>query len=174
MPKKNIFDLTNRYFEKRTSINDEDKSYRPYEITEDAFKKMIVGYTLTNMAEWENIPKKSHIRYQKKNGQFMTGGFLHKAWEKQVNGRQVKTIILINRAFGDTHTAGNKWWLISEDSVNKLWVKKAVNTQGAEMQGTSVSGVSQEDFDKLSAEVVRLRNEQMRMLNFIKKLYNIK
>ena len=80
-------------------------------------KAMLENYELIDENKWSNIPKGIHIRYIKKDGKFVKGGFVVNHW---INDKGKKFIHLSN---GYIQNRNYISWPMSHDNVSKVYTK---------------------------------------------------
>ena len=113
---KNIFDIKNRK-------NDQEKKIYEKKIhTPDNVKTLLIGYAEVPVLSWGEIPKISHIRYIKKDGTFVRGGFVI----NNDNG----VLQLANNL--NTRAPGYTTWFASHSSLDKIYKKGASENRSEE------------------------------------------
>lgn len=88
-------------------------------LTDGEISALLKGYNLVPQENWASIPIRSHIRYYKKDGSFVRGGF----------------VITIDKAGGFIHVANNlfdkapnyKIWPLNFAKTNKIYAKPLAN-----------------------------------------------
>ena len=112
---KNMFNIKNKkniqekVYEKKTQENVYEKKIH----TPENIKTLLVGYAEIPVPSWKEIPNGSHIRYIKKDGTFVRGGFV------------------VNNIDGLIHLANNlnkqapsyTTWYTSHNSISKIYKK---------------------------------------------------
>lgn len=87
-------------------------------ITDDEKKELLVGYSIVSVDMWDKIPYKSHIRYVKKDGSFVRGGFVKNHW---VTGEGANMIQLENNL--NRKAPQYKTWAFALDDVQHIYKK---------------------------------------------------
>ncbi len=158
----NIFDLSKIA---APSYDVENKYNR--EINQES---LLEGYEPVDRKDWRYIINGSHIRYLRKDGSFRKGGIVNEVWiSKDSSGNDVIRIN-ISANYGD------KKWSINDAGIEKRWVKK--NSQHIMVNNYSELREDvencKESIKQLSIQIQKINSEQMRIVNLIKKLHNLK
>ena len=101
---------------KTIHIKNSKRKRKPY--TPEQIKVMLEDYDEVPAEKWTNIPLGTHIRYYKKTGQFIRGGFVQKHW---VNAKGNRSIRITSSSFG---AKGALDWYLAFDKIDKLYAKK--------------------------------------------------
>lgn len=136
------------------------------------------NYELVDKENWSKIPYKTFIRYLRKDGSLRKGGFIKTIWKtKDTSGQDTLKIDLIS-GFGFNGTE----WSIYSSSIEKIWKRKENMTEIEQptIKNTEIDDMKEElqylkrSIDHIKKELQNISNEQMRIVQLIKKLHNIK
>jgi len=152
-------------------------------VSADEQKKLLQDYEEVDVNKWNDIQPPAHIRYLRKDGAFRRGGFVKNVWVGIYGNTKGKKCIQLSSSI---HYKSTKWTVCFED-IDKIWIKKEVFSGGndekniisPEVHNTIQSSKESIEYltrtvDQLKIEIAKINNEQTRMVNLIKKLYNIK
>jgi hypothetical protein len=95
--------------------------------TQDQIRELLNGYIDVSKALWSDIPINSHIRYIKKDGSFVRGGFVTSHWLN----KESKPFIHLANSF-KKRSPGYATWPMAHESVAKIF-KKTDAKSGIEM-----------------------------------------
>jgi hypothetical protein len=118
------------------------KVYTPAEIQE-----MLKGYILVPPDEYKSIPSNTHIRYMRKDGSFVRGGFVKNHWMNPDNEPVIRIKNTPGFAIGTT-------WMVYHKAIDKLYQKP---------------GVGNDDF----ADMSNVKNRTAEIINEVNKLVSI-
>lgn len=183
-PKENIFDLS-----KLAPIElDHEIQKTSTIITTDEQTKLLEGFEELPKTEWGNLKVNNFIRYLRKDGSFRRGGYFKDAWTGTFGKHNGKDCIQLSSSRSYKGTT----WSICYDDIDKIW--KNINKQPAKSSnipsGTSSStdtttietiNKNQESIEymnksieQLKIDMLKINNEQKRIINLIKKLHGIR
>jgi hypothetical protein len=176
MSKENIFDikqpdpdpLTIAGAVKNPKYTTDKKVYKKTDYTQEQIKKLLNGYIEVSPTMWADIPVNSHIRYFKKDGTFVRGGFVTSHWLN----KEGKPFIHIANSF-QKRSPGYATWPMAHESVVKIF-KKPDAKSGIEMdvvRGKTAEIIGQ--INKLVDVVKQQKNRQDTQEAELKKLYII-
>ena len=110
-----------------TNTPNNTKKYKKKEYTPDQIRGLLNGYIQVSPNKWSDIPVSSHIRYFKKDGTFVRGGFVTSHWLN----KEGKSFIHLANSFKKKST-GYATWPMAHESVSKIF-KKIDSKNGIEM-----------------------------------------
>ena len=152
-------------------------------VSADEQKQLLQNYEEIDVNKWSDIQPPAHIRYLRKDGAFRRGGFVKNVWAGIYGNTKGKKCIQLSSSM---HYKSTKWTVCFDD-IDKIWRKKEVFSGGTdekniispEVHNTIQSSKESIEYltrtvDQLKIEIAKINNEQTRMVNLIKKLYNIK
>ena len=148
------------------------KVYAKRDYTEAQIKELLVGYIQVAVDRWVDVPVGSHVRYVKRDGVFVRGGFVTSHW---LNAEGKKFIHLANNiARGGT---GYVTWPVAHESLVTLY-KKVDAKSGIEIdvvreKTSEMIGQINRLVDVVKAQKNRLdalESDQKKMLAIIRKL----
>lgn len=90
----------------------------PKTYTTEEIKKLLTGYQTVHPMNYNKLNKKTHVRYFKKDGKFVRGGFVLNYWSR--NG--VDFVHLGNNL--NTSSQGYKAWPVALTNIKALYAKK--------------------------------------------------
>lgn len=176
---ENIFDLT-----KLAPIElDHEIKKTSSLINIDDQNKLLNGFVELLRDDWNNLTVNDYIRYLRKDGSFRRGGYFRNSWVGSYGKNKGKKCIQISstRSFKSTS------WSICLDDIDKLWkcdenigvaatgekkidsiLQEKINTHEETIQYMSKS------IEQLKIDLLKINNEQKRIINLIKKLHGIK
>lgn len=175
--KENIYDLSKLVIME----NEEELKKESTEITSIDQDKLLENYVEVASDGWEKIPKNTHIRYLRKDGNFRRGGFVKASWVSSYGKDKGKKSLQLSSNMSYKST---KWTIVIDD-IDKIW-KKNISIDGSgvpddynDMKNMiKANAVAMEHLSKVVEQVkidnTRLANDQTRTLNLIKRLHNIK
>ena len=117
----NMFDIKNKKTQEKII---EKKTYEKKTHTSENIRELLIGYTEVPPSQWKEIPVVSHIRYVKKDGTFVRGGFVI----NNDNGVMQLANNLNKQALG--YTA----WFASHASLSKIYKKGAAESHPEEIK----------------------------------------
>lgn len=177
-PKDNIFDLT-----KLAPIElDHELQQTSTIITIDEQNKLLEEYDELPCEEWGNLTLNDCVRYLRKDGSFRKGGYFKNSWIGSFGKQNGKKCMQLSSA---PHFKSAKWTVCYND-LDKLWVKKnnqicTSNPTAVDPELKNIINAQQETIEYMSKSVEQLKidmlkinNEQKRIINLIKKLHGIK
>lgn len=144
------------------------KDYKKKEYTQDQINGLLSGYIQVSVDKWADIPVSSHIRYFKKDGTFVRGGFVTSHWLN----KEGKPFIHLANSF-KKNSKGYATWPMAHESVTKIF-KKVDAKSGIEMD--AVRGKTTEiigQINKLVEVVKQQRNRLDSQEEDLKKLFAI-
>lgn len=148
------------------------KGYAKREYTEAQIKELLVGYIQVAADRWGDIPVGSHVRYVKRDGVFVRGGFVTSHW---LSAEGKKFMHLANNlARGG---AGYATWPVAHESLATVY-KKVDAKSGIEMdvvreKTSEMIGQMNRLVDVVKAQKNRLdalESDQKKMYRLIKTL----
>lgn len=136
-------------------------------------------YELVDRQNWEKIPKKTFIRYQKKDGAIPRGGFVRSIWRSSDETDNVR--IELSNGFG----ANSLSWNVFTKNLDKIWRKihaeEEIEVEPEEIKLEVKIKELKKDVDfcrdsieQIKIEIQKINNEQIRVVKLIKKLHNLK
>ena len=180
----NIFDLT-----KLIPIeNSEELKKESSKIQQLDQNKLLNGYTEVPRADWDKIPKQTHIRYLRKDGNFRKGGYVLTSWIDAYGKNKGKNSLQLANNLSYRAT---KWSIVLE-VIDKIWQKNKsanipISNESYSTASNSTNNLQhivtehtesieqiRKTVDLLKTDLVIITNEQKRIINLIKKLHNIK
>ena len=177
--KENIFDLT-----KLVSMeNEEELKKTSTEISSGDQDKLLENYVEVPQEDWDKIPKKTHIRYLRKDGNFRRGGFVRANYVSSYGDNKGKKSIQL--ASNMSYTKAAKW-TISLDEIDKIWKKNISDISGSSgnITDTQINDMNNtiknnteliehltKVVEQLKIDNARISNDQTRLLNLIRKLH---
>jgi hypothetical protein len=162
-PNKNSNKKANKNSNKKTG-----QKYKKKEYTQEQIKGLINGYIIVAPDKWADIPINSHIRYFKKDGSFVRGGFVTSHWLN----KEGKPFIHVANNFKKT-AKGYATWPAAHESMQRIY-KKVDKKSGIEMD--VVRGKTTEIVGQINKLVTFVKQLQTRIDDQdaeIKKLYLI-
>jgi hypothetical protein len=165
MSKENIFDLSKLV----STTNDVEISH-----TEGIRENALKNYEPVPQEEWVNIPYNSHIRYLNKDGSFRMGGFVQRI-SKSIDKKNDEVVkIELTSSYGGKTTQ----WAIVSTKVAKIWKKISFDVEverpkaDLEMLKEDIA-FCKESIRHISTELQKMKNEQIRIVELIKKLHKL-
>jgi hypothetical protein len=151
---------------------DKFEDHKPTTYSNAQIKKLLEGYIEVPRDKWDDIPTRSHIRYIKKDGKFVRGGFVSNHW---LNKEGDKFIHLAN-SFA---RKGKKpaTWPMAHATVSRVF-KKTGKDSGIEMdvvrtKTTEIIGQINRLVDVVKqqrVEIDKLKEDNKRIVMMLKKL----
>lgn len=145
-----------------------NKKYKKKEYTQDQIKKLLIGYIQVSPSKWDDIPINSHIRYFKKDGTFVRGGFVTNHWLN----KEGKPFIHLANNF-KKNAPGYATWPMAHEAVDRIF-KKVDSKSGIEMdvvRGKTAEIIAQ--INKLVDVVKELKKRMDSYETDLRKLYLI-
>ena len=133
------------------------KQYPKKEYTQEQIKGFLNGYIEGASAKWEDIPTNSHMRYFKKDGSFVRGGFVTSHW---LNKEGKKFIHLANNF--NKKAQNYATWPVAHESVSRIF-KKIDNKSGIEMD--VVRNKTTEIISQINKLVDVVKSQQLKINN---------
>jgi hypothetical protein len=136
--------------------------------SQDQIRELLKGYIEVSKALWSDIPISSHIRYIKKDGAFVRGGFVTSHWLN----KEGKPFIHLANSF-KKRSPGYATWPMAHESVAKIF-KKTDAKSGIEMD--VVRGKTAEIIGQINILVDVVKQQTNRLdaqENDIKKLQSL-
>jgi hypothetical protein len=154
--------------EKKTPKYTGKKKYAKKDYSHEQIRGLLSGYIEVSKELWADIPINSHIRYFKKDGTFVRGGFVTSHWLN----KEGKPFIHIANSF-KKRSAGYVTWPMAHESVAKIF-KKPDAKSGIEMdvvrgKTTEIIGQINKLVDVVKAQKNRLDAQEADL----KKLYAV-
>jgi hypothetical protein len=185
--KENIFDLSklapielDHEIQKSSSI-----------ITIDEQVKLLVGFNELPKSDWGTLKMNDFIRYLRKDGSFRRGGYFKNAWSGTYGKNNGKECIQLSSS---KSFKGNTW-SVCHDDIDKIWKNANTQIKGASVNNTSNNGQESKNIDpeilknisknqesieymtksmeQIKIDILKINNEQKRIINLIKKLHGI-
>ena len=142
--KENMFDIKNKNYEK--------KKY-----TDDNIKSLLIGYVEVPISEWSSINIDKHIRYFKKDGSFVRGGFVI---SHSPSGIQIANNL--NR-----QSAGYTTWFAANSSLQRIF--KKIDT----ISSTENQPANQLANQPAQNEINDLKSKQIDIIKQVNKLIDL-
>jgi hypothetical protein len=159
MTSENIYDLS------AIIGKNEDVEVKRQTISDGDIDTYLIGYTQVPNSEWKNLKYYDHIRYLRKDGSFRRGGYIKNIWLAPDEGK-----IRLELSSGTGY--GSRSWNLGLQSVEKIWRKDGA-AESATVDLTEIN-TKIENLEQVCAnltkEIVRMNNEQKRVLTIIKKI----
>ncbi len=175
--KENIFDLTQLINKKSDQEIEVDNTA---DLGPETGAEWLKEYEMIEKTEWEKIPKRTYVRYQKKDGTIPKGGFVNNIWRKKDNGQDILKIDLVNN-----FSQNNVLWSIYTNAISKIWKKiDSFSTSVTSQEVSQQRAVSSYQIDEIKEdiayckksieqiikEIQKINNEHYRIVSLIKKL----
>jgi hypothetical protein len=169
MSKENIFDLS-KIVPKSNEVEVKENEIKSGSELND------MEYDLVDKSDWDKIPHKSYIRYEKADGTITKGGYVKSIYKKKDDPSYIKIDMVTN------FSQNNLEWTIYAKNLNKIWKKKNYEidvTKNNSSENVNYLEMAEEidickqSIDHLKKEMQKMTNEQIRTLNLIKKLHKI-
>ena len=171
---ENIFDLSKIV----SSTNDIEIS------NNNSPENLLDGYELVPHSDWVNLKYNTHIRYLNKDGAMRRGGFVKKIWSKTDKMGAIYLVIDLVANFAKNGSS----WSISSNKVEKIWKKIGSGSNEINIVSSKYDNISNSELETIKedieyckgsiqhmiAEIQNLKNEQLRIVELIRKLHNIK
>ena len=113
-----------KMFDIKNKKTQEKKVYEKKTHTPENIRELLIGYAEVSPSQWKDIPIISHIRYVKKDGTFVRGGFVI----NNDNGVMQLANNLNKQAPGYTT------WFASHVSLSKIYKKGAAESHPEEIK----------------------------------------
>lgn len=153
---------------KKTPNYTSKKKYTKKDYSQEQIRELLSGYIEVSKELWTDIPINSHIRYFKKDGTFVRGGFVTSHWLN----KEGKPFIHLANSF-KKRSAGYATWPMAHESVAKIF-KKPDAKSGIEMdvvRGKTAEIIGQ--INKLVDVVKAQKNRLDAQEADLKKLYAV-
>jgi hypothetical protein len=150
-------------------------------ISNEEQQKLLNGYIEVAREDWIKLIDGDIIRYLRKDGIFRKGGLIKNSWigtsgrNKDRNCIQMAPLI----SKYNNNNNNNNSWTICHDDIDKIWKKKRLTLE-IPQEGSKMA-ILEEKIEFLTRtteqqkiDLLKLKNEQTRIINLIKKLHNIK
>lgn len=180
-PEENIFDLTKlAHIEVQQQLEQSSK-----QISLDEKNKLLRNYEELSNEQWDNLKYGDYIRYLRTDGSFRRGGIFKNAFVGNYGTREGQKCIQLSSSY---HDHSHKWTVYLND-IDKIWIRKKNRIQlennsgnieiSSEIQNTITSQSERIEYltkivDQLKIDMLKMNNEQKRIINLIKKLHGIK
>lgn len=133
---------------------------------------LLQGYTAVDQANWDKILYKTHIRYLRTDGQFRKGGYVvNTIHTTDREGKPTIKIDLVSN-FGPNAIK----WSLYKGSIKKIWSKVSEYTESPSAHLAPLKEdieFCKKSIEQLCQKIQQMENENIRILNLIKKLHNI-
>lgn len=157
-------------------------------ITIDEQTKLLNGFVEIPFDDWGKLRHNDFIRYLRKDGTFRKGGYFKNAWVGTYGKNKDKNCIQLSS--GSSFKSTN--WSICIDDIDKIWKKENEggsqynndNGNGEKIINTEILNTikSHEEtiqylsksVEQLKIDLLKMNNEQKRIINLIKKLHGIR
>ena len=186
--KENIFDLSklapielDHEIQKSSSI-----------ITIDDQVKLLVGFNELPKSDWGTLKMNDFVRYLRKDGSFRRGGYFKNAWTGTYGKNNGKECIQLS----SSKTFKGNTWSVCHDDIDKIWKNADTVIKGSSVNNTSNNGQESKNIDpeilenisknqesieymsksmeQIKIDILKINNEQKRIINLIKKLHGIR
>ena len=176
-PKENIFDLT-----KLAPIEFDCEIKKSASIvSKEDQKKILENYTEIPNEKWDTFKYNDYLKYLRIDGSFRKGGFFKNAWIGKYGKSKDKNCIQLASSKNFKATT----WTICCVDIDKIWKKKSDNVNNGDdcvdSKLTEMVHANSESIQYLTktveqfkTDILRMNNEQKRIINLIKKLHGIK
>lgn len=162
MSNENIFDLS-----KKTQYQ---------KVNNDKIEEELKNYDLVEIGNWDKIPRRSHIRYLRKDGNLPKGGYVKAIFKTNDNDNKESIKINLVNNFGSSAIE----WNIYLTSIEKIWKKKPdLDITTTDNNSPEISELKEdmvllkESLNHMKAEIQRISNEQIHTVRVIKKLHKL-
>jgi hypothetical protein len=161
--KKNPFNIKDEIPDPPNDVSDDtpkkkkstNKKYAKKDYSNEQIKGLLVGYIEVPKDKWSDIPTNSHIRYFKKDGTFVRGGFVTNHWLN----KQGKPFIHLANNF-KKKAPGYATWPMAHESVSRIFKKPDANS-GIEMD--VVRGKTAEIIGQINKLVDVVKQQKIRL-----------
>ena len=136
-------------------------------ISEEDAKKLLQGYQV--FYKWDEIPVGTHIRYYKKDGTFVRGGFVQNHWISK-DGEHV--IYLANSLYRNSNY---KNWPVKHSNVKTIYIKKKEDDLYKEQAGERINELQTaikrivSYVKKLNEEITVLKKNQAQLQEIVQR-----
>lgn len=170
--KENIFDLT------KVPIKVEQEVEKLNLDTNIEIKELTKGFIEISPGEWDCFKYNDFIRYLRKDGAFRKGGYFKNSWVGNYGKTNGKKCIQLS----SLPTFDGKTWQVCHDDISKIWKQKEVDEQCGSDQKINIQMINEnkesiqfltKSLEQVKTDILRINNEQKRIINLIKKLHNI-
>jgi hypothetical protein len=150
-------------------------------VSTDEQKNLLIDYEEISSEKWDSIQQHTHIRYLRKDGSFRRGGYVKNVWVGIYGNTKGKKCIQIATSLSFKAAK----WTVCFDDIEKIWQQKEFlinskkNIIAPEVNTILQSNKESIEYltrtvEQLKIDIAKINNEQSRMVNLIKKMYNIK
>jgi len=171
--KENIFDLTklapieiNHEIQKASTI-----------ISVDEQTKLLQGFSEIHHDDWKNLKLYDYVRYLRKDGAFRRGGYFKNSWVGSYGKNKGNLCIQL----ASKKNFNSATWVVCFNDIDKMWKNEDINETHAEKKNNIDTNEIQETIqfmskaiEQLKIDLLKMNNEQKRIINLIKKLHGIK
>lgn len=170
--KENIFDLT------KVPIKAEQDVEKPNLNANIEIQELTKGFVEISLEEWDCFKYNDFIRYLRKDGAFRKGGYFKNSWVGNYGKTNGKKCIQLS----SLPTFDGKTWQICQSDISKIWKKKVIDEQCGSDQKINNQMINEnkesiqfltKSVEQIKTDILRINNEQKRIINLIKKLHNI-
>lgn len=148
----NMFDLEKR---KKNTVTKK-------EITPEEKAKLLENCTEIPYEQWVGIKKKSFVRYERKDGVFRKGGFVHSIWKSTSVGKNGNLYMkLYTKGYG-------RPWILNLKEIKKIWTCP-INTKNKTDNTTELKA----EIEELKKELESVKKEQRNIIAVIKRLHSL-
>jgi len=145
---EHIFDLKSIGKKYDDSALEAPKKSMPHDMD-----KLLEGYVEVKQADWHNLPRGSHIRYLRKDGQFKPGGYIF-----SIDVRVENNYEQIYLALSWSKTARFAKFAINLDTIEKIWRSTSIVPVASAGVTSAASGCAcQSKLAKLEKDVEQLQ-----------------
>ena len=129
-------------------------------LNEGEISALLKNYTLVPPDAWYNIPLQTHVRYFKKDGTFVRGGFLM-SYDKNGGGFAHVSNNLFEKA------ANYKIWPVNFSKVEKIYAKTQVQPPARPAASLSAPNTprAKPDLEKKIADIITHVNKLTSLVN---------
>lgn len=145
-----MFDIKNKKIQEKKV----EKVYEKKTHTPENIRALLIGYTEVQPSQWKEIPNVSHIRYVKKDGTFVRGGFVI----NNDNGVMQLANNLNKQAPGYTS------WFASHASLSKIYKKGAAEVEEVKVETNRQTDIIRQMnklIDAVKQQKTRLDNQEI-------------